>query len=174
MKNDIKCYGCKALVEDIPGTAHKYIGANQGCWNLYTEVLAKQYSEFNYPEDTQRLTVDTYAIQHPGVPSKQSIQSVNIHLISLYAVLIKKLKGKQATKMIGEILKKEPRFEWLEPPVPNGQITVIDVLKATNKEEHGKIVEEWAGDVFNCWYSKYRDIIENNAETLTKNFETKK
>ena len=34
-----------------------------------------------------QLTVDAYAIQHPGKPSAQSIQSVCVHLISLYASL---------------------------------------------------------------------------------------
>ena len=162
----IKCYGCGALVENIEGQPHKYIGAVQGCWNLFGEVLAKEYGEYKYPENTHRLTVDTYAIQHPGQPSKKSIQSVNIHLISLYAVLIKKLNGKQATKMIGEILKKELHFEWLEPPAPNGEITVIDILKAANKEEHERAVKGWAENVFSCWYSKYKQIIENNAEIL--------
>lgn len=164
MKNDIKCYGCKALVEDIPGTAHKYIGANQGCWNLYTEVLAKQYSEFNYPEDTQRLTVDTYAIQHPGVPSKQSIQSVNIHLMSLYWVLIKKLNGKEATKMIANVLDNKPSFEWLEPPFINGNLTIADILNARTKEEHEQLVKKWAEDVFDCWYHQHQTKIKALAE----------
>ena len=115
----IKCYGCAALVDNVIGKPHKYIGASQGCWNLYTEILAKEYGEYNYPEHTHRLTVDTYAIQHPGQPGRQSIQSVNIHLISLYSVLVKKMNGSNATKLIGEILQRDPAFEWLEPPVPN-------------------------------------------------------
>jgi len=39
-------------------------------------------------------------------------------------------------------------------------ITVIDVLTAVNKEEHEKVVREWAEDVFGCWYSKYKQEIE--------------
>ena len=136
----IKCCGCAALVEDIMGKPHKYIGASQGCWNLYSEVLAKEYGEYNYPKHTHRLTVDTYAIQHPGQPGRQSIQSVNVHLISLYFVLIKKMSGSNATKLIGELLHRGPAFEWLEPPTPNGIITVADVLKATNLAEHELIV----------------------------------
>ena len=157
----IKCYGCGAMVENIAGQPHKYIGATQGCWNLYGEVLAKEYGEYEYFEHTHRLTVDTYAIQHPGQPGKQSTQSVHIHLISLYSVLIKNRSGGEATKKIGEILEKNPQFEWLEPPVPNGKITVIDVLTAKNKEEHEKVVREWAEDVFGCWYSKYKQEIEH-------------
>jgi hypothetical protein len=148
------------LVEGLSGKPHKYIGAAQGCWNLYCEVLAKEYGEYNYPQPTHRLTVDTYAVQHPGEPTGQAIQSVNLHLISLYFVLKKNMCGKEVTKKIGEALEKNPCFEWLEPPVPNGKITVIDVLKAKNKNEHEKIVRQWAEDVFNCWYLKHKQSIE--------------
>ena len=66
----IKCYGCGALVNNIEGQPHKYIGAPQGCWDLHGKSLAKEYGEYNYPELTHRLTVDTYAIQHPGQPNR--------------------------------------------------------------------------------------------------------
>ncbi len=156
----IKCIGCGALVEDLAGKPHKYIGASQGCWNLYGEVLAKEYGEYNYPQLTHRLTVDTYAIQHPGEPNRQSIQSVNVHLISLYLILVKGYDGETATKKMGEILSKEPRFQWLEPPSPIGNITVADVLTATNQEEHEKKVREWAENVWNSWYSKHTQTIK--------------
>jgi len=156
----IKCFGCGALVDDIEGRPHEYIGASQGCWDLYSEVLAKEYAEYEYFEDTNRLTVDTYAIQHPGERSRRSIQSVNGHLISLYCVLIKGFSGKTATKLLGEILASDPGFTWLEPPVPNGRITVVDVLNSTDKEEHRSMVREWAQDVFDCWYLMHKDTIE--------------
>jgi hypothetical protein len=34
----IKCYCCGAIVDKIDGKPHKYIGAIQGCWNLYCEI----------------------------------------------------------------------------------------------------------------------------------------
>ncbi|GAB4186579.1 MAG: hypothetical protein OHK0057_12200 [Thermoflexibacter sp.] len=156
----IKCIGCGALVEDLAGKPHKYIGASQGCWNLYGEVLAKEYGEYNYPQLIHRLTVDTYAIQHPGEPIRQAIQSVNVHLISLYLILVKGYDGETATKKMGEILSKDPRFEWLEPPSPIGHITIADVLTATNQEEHEKKVREWADNVWTNWYSKHAQTIK--------------
>lgn len=115
----IQCYGCGALVDYIVGQPHKYIGASQGCWNLYGEILSKKYGEYNYPLLTHRLTVDTYAIQHPEQPNRQSIQTVNVLLISLYLVLVKNYNGKVAARKIGKILAKEPKFEWLDLPIPN-------------------------------------------------------
>ena len=143
----IRCPGCGILVEKIEGKPYKYIGATQGCWNLYGKILAKEYCEYKYPEETHRLTVDTYAVQHPGQPCRQSIQSVNIHLISMYFVLVKDYSGKKATETMRSILARKAVFEWLEPPVPNGQKTVIEVLKATNQKEHEKLVREWAENV---------------------------
>ena len=61
---------------------------------------------------------------------------------------------------MGEILAKEPKFHWLEPPIPNGQKTVIDRLKATNQEQHEIKVREWAENIWNCWHSKNGQAIE--------------
>jgi len=165
--NKINCYGCGALVDNIEGKPHKYIGATQGCWDLYCQILSKEYCEYKYPETTHRLTVDTYSIQHPGQPCRQAIQSVNVHLIGLYFVLIKNLNGKETTKKMGKILEKKPKFEWLEPPKPNGLITVNDVLIAKNQEEHEQKIREWAESVFNCWYKIYKEKIEKII-TITK------
>jgi len=160
----INCYGCGALVKDIEGKPHKYLGAPQGCWNIYGEVLAKEYGEYNYPKTTHRLTVDTYSVQHPGQPERRTIQSLNIHLIGLYSVLVKNLSGLEATDKISNILANSPVFEWLEPPVPNGRKTVLNVLTAANKDEHERLVREWAHDVFACWYSKHKQTIDEFAK----------
>lgn len=157
--NKEKCPGCGEMVEKKDGQPHQYIGATQGCWDLFGQILAKEYGEYNFPQLTHRLTVDTYAVQHPGQPSKQSIQSVNIHLISLYLILELGVDGKTVTKKMGEILSKEPKLEWLEPPIVNGRITVLDVSTATNQEEHENKVSEWAEDVWSCWYSKHKQTI---------------
>jgi hypothetical protein len=162
--NKIICYGCGALVDDIPGEPHKYIGAVQGCWNLYGQILAKEYCEYRYPETIHRLTVDAYSVQHPGKPCRRSTQSVNIHLLSLYLVLEKNMNGKTATRAIRNILSKKINFEWLDPPIPNGTMTIIDVIPAKNYTEHEEKVLEWAKNVWNCWYKKHKEIIEKNVK----------
>jgi hypothetical protein len=161
MESKIICFGCGALVESISGKPHKYLGATQGCWNIYGQILAKEYCEYNYPETIHRLTVDTYSVQHPGQPCKQAIQSVNLHLIGLYLIIENNYIGKIVTKKIGEILSKKPMFEWLEPPIPNGTITVIDVITTKTFEEHEIRVMEWSKNVWNCWKIKHGERIEN-------------
>lgn len=163
----VRCYGCGALVKDIPGEPHKYIGATAGCWEVYGEILAKEYGEYGYPERTHRLTVDTYAVQHPGRPSRQAIQSVNGHLVSLYLVLEKQYSGRQATKALAGILEHAGHFTWLEPPEPNGRITVLDVVKAKNLDEHNRIVEQWARDVWAAWAPHHKTIRQYVERYLT-------
>lgn len=162
-----RCYGCGALVKDIPGEPHKYIGAAAGCWEIYGEILAKEYGEYGYPELTHRLTVDTYAVQHPGKPSRQAIQSVNGHLVSLYLVLEKQYSGQRATKALAEILQHAGHFTWLEPPDPNGRLTVLDVVKANNFDEHSRLVEQWARDVWAAWTPHHKTIRQYVEQYLT-------
>jgi hypothetical protein len=95
------CPGCGALVPDTDGPTHPYIGASPGCWAIYGEVLAREYREYAYPP-VHRLTVD--AAQHPGVPSRGSIRSVALHLISLYLILERGYEPERATAAIRDVL----------------------------------------------------------------------
>ena len=122
--------------------------------------MAKEYGEYGYPELTHRLTVDTYAIQHPGQPSRKSIQSVNVHLISLYFIFKKGFDGRMATLKMNEVLAKDLKLEWLEPPEPNGQITVIDIANAKGKAEHERQVRGWAENVWGHWYTRHSKKID--------------
>lgn len=159
----VKCPGCGALVPDGHGLPHPYIGASPGCWDVYGRVLAKEYGEFGYPARTHRLTVDTYSVQHPGNPNRRAIQSVNLHLMSLCLVLEQGIGGLEATRKIEHILKHRRRFEWLEPPSPIGDTTVLDVVVAGNLSEHERLVEAWARNVWEAWafhHARIRKMLE--------------
>jgi hypothetical protein len=41
----IPCTGCGAMVPDIEGPTHRYIGASPGCWQIYSEMQARGYGE---------------------------------------------------------------------------------------------------------------------------------
>ena len=68
----IICPGCGARVRDFDGATHAYIGAVAGCWELFGEVLAREYEQPAYFA-VHHLTVDAYAVQHPGTPSPRTI-----------------------------------------------------------------------------------------------------
>lgn len=98
----IKCYGCGAMIADISGPRHPYIGSDSGV-DIFCNVLAKEYTEYNELWQTHRLTVDTYAAQHPGKPGRKEIQSVFIHLTRLYLQLELGIRGKKANDLMLEI-----------------------------------------------------------------------
>lgn len=159
----INCFICNAPVPDIVGpvSSQKYLPQSPGCWKLYTDVLAKEYGEWNYP-DIHRLTVDAYAAQHPTLePNPKSGQSVTVHLIAIYFALEKKMSSKEITKKISDIVTlHKGKFDWLEIPPNLGSITISDVHKARNFTEHEEIVTQWAHSVWDAWGEYHTTIIE--------------
>jgi len=147
----IPCIGCGALVPDVDGPTHKYIGASPGCWAIFGEVLAKEYTDFARYAPIHRLSVDVYAVQHPGTPSRQSIQSVAVHLVGLYAALECGLDFAQATDAIRRALKWREEFVWLDPPAPMNWLTILDAAKARDLAEHESVVRRWAESVWEAW-----------------------
>jgi hypothetical protein len=68
------CPGCRLVLSDHDGPTHPYIGASPACWALYGWLIAR---EFNNPPyfSVHQMSTDTYAVQHPGVPERRTIQS---------------------------------------------------------------------------------------------------
>jgi len=151
------CPGCGALVPDTDGPAHPYIGASAGCWAVFCEVLAKEYGEYQYPA-IHRLTVDAYAAQHPGTPSRRSIQSVATHLAGLCLTLEYDLGPEQVTAAMGRILSQRPPFVWLEPPPTLGAQTILDVASARTLAEHEQKVRQWACAVWSAWAANHQTV----------------
>ena len=172
--NLIQCYGCKAVIKNINGPKHSYIGSDAGCWDIFCTVLAKEYTEYNELWQTHRLTVDTYAAQHPGNPGRKEIQSVFIHLTRLYLQLEKGLTGKHANDVMLNISKFKEQFVWLDPlPDFSGTMNIADIAEAKNIAEHKKAVERWAIDVWNAWechhdniryFVEYNNILSQNLK----------
>lgn len=141
----------------IEGPTHRYMESSPGCWATYGEVLAREYGDPAYFQ-VHRLTVDSYAVQHPGHPSPQSIQSVAVHLISLYLVLERNVDVQRATLAMQTAVKRKGRFVWLTSPPSLGSITVADAHKAKNVEEHIELVRTWAASVWSAWAPHHATI----------------
>ncbi|TAH48627.1 MAG: hypothetical protein EYC68_20175 [Chloroflexota bacterium] len=128
---------------------HAYIGATAGCWALYNELHAKQYTGFGAL--TPIRVIDAYAVQHHGKTERRAIQSVNAHLVALYLQLEKGYKGEQVNVALQRVLKFADEFVWLEPPTPNGTLTIADVLRAETSEEQANAIENYARDIWRAW-----------------------
>lgn len=152
-----KCFSCGGVFPDIDGPVHRYMSSSPGCWSVYGEVLAREYSKPVYFE-VLRLTVDAYAVQHPGSTDRLSIQSVGMHLVRLCLFLEHGLTGDKANDAMLEAGKNKHSFIFLEPPQSFGPITAADVYRANSEEEHKAIVRDWAQSAWDAW-SMHHDII---------------
>jgi hypothetical protein len=156
-----RCFGCGATVPLVEGPVHPYLESSPGCWQVYGHVLAREYSDAEY-QALHRLTVDSYAVQHPGRPSAQTIQSVGAHLVSLYLVVERGLAAAYATRAIGEATRTKGRFFWLTPPKSCGAVTVVDVAAATTPRAHERSVRAWAEAAWGAW-SEHHAIVRGWA-----------
>lgn len=147
--------GARVPVSDLPG--HAYLGASPGCWAVYGEVLAREYSDARYFA-VHQLTVDAYAAQHPGKPERRSIQSVGVHLVALYQAL--ELDFSPAQIVAARKASASNRaFVWLDPPPPgDGTLTINDVVTASDPEEHRQVVRAWAESVWRHWAPHHAQV----------------
>jgi hypothetical protein len=158
------CPGCGAILPALAGPTHDYMESSPACWATYGEVLTREYSDVTY-RAVHRLTVDTYAVQHPGQPSPQSIQSVGVHLISMYLVLELGYSSTRATAAIQAAVELG-EFEWLEPPRAMGAWTVAHAAGAANAIEHIERVREWAMSAWAAWGPHHEQIKEWAAQAI--------
>ena len=83
-------------------------------------MLTKEYSDAAYyPVD--QLTVNAYAVQHPGAPSRRSIQSVAVHLVSLCGVVERGFDFRQVFGVKRRLMQQDDDLVWLEPPAALGE-----------------------------------------------------
>jgi hypothetical protein len=130
--------------------------SSPACWAAFGEILAREYSDARYMR-VHWLTVDAYAVQHPGRPSPQTIQSVAVHLVRLHAMLESGLSTDAAIELIRRAAD-TGRFHWLEPPVVRGTVTVEDVITARSADEHVGLVAAWARSAWEAWSPHHEQV----------------
>jgi len=160
------CLGCGGIVPRVEGPTHRYLEASPGCWETYGRLLAKEYSRRAYWR-VHTLTVDAYALQHPGVRSPQTIQSAAVHLIGLCAILERGTSIEGGSKVKARAKARlATTFDWLEPPNSLGDITVVQVSGARDAADHGARVQAWARAVWNAW-APHGDTVRTWVDKLT-------
>ncbi|MEM6447775.1 MAG: DUF5946 family protein [Cyanobacteria bacterium P01_D01_bin.123] len=151
------CLGCGLKARKIDGPVHKYLGSSPSCWARYGELLAREYQDARYMA-VHALTVDAYALQHPGQESPQTTQSAYVHLASLFSYFE---LGKPLSELHGvkqAIAQHRANLQWLDPPSVLTAINVNDVLKAESAMHHAQKVKAWAEYVFVGWKAHHADI----------------
>jgi hypothetical protein len=152
-----RCPGCGVELKHVEGPVHRYLESSAACWALYGEVLAREYSDPAYMR-VHRLTVDAYAVQHPGQPSPQTIQSAALHLMSLCLVLEESASFEAATAAMQAAAGRKGMYRWLDPPADRGAIDVARVHAAATAGEHADIVRALANSAWEAWSVHHAEI----------------
>ena len=160
-----RCPGCGLVLEPVTGPTHAYLGASPACWALYGRVLAREFSDLRYAR-FHGTTVDAYAVQHPGVAEGRTIRSAALHLIRLHLTIELGEQQQKATEVMARVARSRLEFEWLDPPKPNGAITVSEVAATENPDEHIAGVQRWAADVWEAWAAHHERVRQWLKEAL--------
>lgn len=151
----LPCPGCGDVLPDIDGARHPYVGASSACWTRFAEVAS------TLPPVTplRRLVTDAYMVQHPGVPERRAIQSVGVHLVALCLVLEHGLPPERLSATVQRMLARPPAWHWLEPPMPNGPLTIGDLEAAAAAGDPAPAVDAYVRGVWLAW-SRHHPIVE--------------
>jgi hypothetical protein len=151
------CPGCGARVPDPGQGAPPLVGASPGCWAVYGDVLAREYGDWANPP-VHRLTVDTYGAQHPGPESPRAARAMAGHLIGLHLWVERGVEPRRVARELGRSVADPSALHWLEPPDPEGQISILSVQGAPTIETHTARVERWARSVWEAWAGHHEII----------------
>ncbi len=152
-----KCQWCGLETPESDGPVHRYLGGTPGCWAHYGKLLAREYENYDYMV-VHGLTVDAYALQHPGEKSLPATRSTYIHLASLFSYFELKRSISQLAGIKQAIATHKLSDEWLIPPTELDGINVDDVLTAQTAQQHRQSVEAWARYIFECWAPHHEKI----------------
>lgn len=151
----IVCVGCRGVVPDVDGPIHRYMTAAPGCWRAYTELLGGAGLP---PSPPVGLTVDAYAVTHPGMPGPQSTPSVWIHLVTLCFVLERRWPVDQVNRLRRLAADSFRGWPWLTPPESMSDVTAIDVaaaLAAGDGVSAVSLTRRWVDGAWEAWASHH-------------------
>lgn len=131
------------------GPHHRYMTSSSGCWETFGAVVAREFSQQGWGSE-HRMTVDTYAAQHPGEDDRKQRQSVAIHLVALCHRLEHDLDPKALLRATQEMTAIKREWPRLEPP-GGYSMTVLDVAAAETPDEHLRLVHSWAAATWDAW-----------------------
>jgi hypothetical protein len=151
-------------VPDVDGPTHRYLGASPGCWALYGELLAAELLDRERAQ-MQRLTINAYAVQHPGRAGPQTSQSVWIHLVGLCLVLERGLPADRTTGLMARLAGQRRSYRWLKPPESRGATTILDVRAAVGLDAYDSAVAAWSVSAWLAW-QRHHDAVRALVDEL--------
>lgn len=161
MRDYVNCLGCGAKSLNLVGETHKYMLSSPGCWAMFGEISAKEYSDIRFARAHQ-FSVEAYACQHVGKPDDpRAVNSVNIHLASLFMIFEKNLSLAEVPAIrnsFSQYYKGKGILQWLKPPESFGPITVYDVWDNEDPLRHYELSKNWAKSTWLAWSHQHSKI----------------
>ena len=152
-----RCVGCAAEFEAIDGPIHRYMTSSPACWSCYGELLGVLALQRGLTE-TRIRCVDAYAVQHPGTPNPQAIQSVAVHLLNMYGYLVRGLPV-APPRFAGH----KGAFRWLNPPAMPALRTVRDMPISGSADAHTVAARAWVDATWAAWAEHHAQIAKWHA-----------
>ncbi len=111
--------------------------------------------------------MDAYAVQHPGVPERRSSQSVWVHLVSLCLIVEHGWSPATGISAKQRLLAHQRRWDWLEPLVDQGPVTILDLLPVSDPGVFATEVRRWGEAIWEAWSSQ-RSVVRARTQELLR------
>jgi hypothetical protein len=134
-----------------------YYNCSAECWDIYAEVLGREFSTPYIYGNAHQMTVDCYAVQHAGGPHPD--KSVAVHLIGLYLALAHNIPSPELPAHLQRMAASVTDWPHFPPPPPDRTVTVLDVALAADAVEHVRLVREWGTVTWSAWSHYHSEII---------------
>jgi hypothetical protein len=159
------CPGCALEMPRRPGANYEGdYNTSRECWEVYTEVLEREFSNALLFGQVHQTTVDTYAVQHAGGNHRD--KSVAVHLCGLYLVLERAARPTAVPPLLQRLAARVRVWPHFPPPPSVNELTVFDVGLAESREDHVRLVREWAKSVWLAWSLHHGELGEFVARHL--------
>ncbi|MEJ1999812.1 MAG: DUF5946 family protein [Maritimibacter sp.] len=158
-----RCIGCGSLLPASTGPVHAYMASSPGCYEAFNTLIAAEFSA-PWLMQIHRLTVDTWAVQHPGSDNdRRAIQSVGLHLARLYVQLTAPRPPRETNAVMLDFARHKKTLIPLTAP-ERFSITVDQVAPFAGGDQHIAKVTEWAEATWQDW-SAWHDYIRGWIRT---------
>jgi len=158
-----RCPGCGSLLAACDGPVHAYMLSTPACWQAFGALVAREYADPGLME-VHRLTVDAWAVQHPGDGSRRAIQSVGLHLCRLTLQLEHGFSGRRANDAMLRLGRLKAQLPAL-PPRASYRMTVADMGPVSGPDAHAAAVRRWARSTWEDWADQHGFVAEYLARS---------
>ena len=135
-----RCPGCGVMLPRSDGPTHAYVVTSPSCWGLFSQSLI---------QNGYRLFTDAYMAQHPGGTDRRQVQSVAVHLVTLFAVLEKGRSESEASKITqeavvhGRDIGGYPKLPEPDPTAWPHNIEDVDARRASHQQYATSVLRVW-------------------------------